>query len=174
MSRKILVVEDDVGLRELVSEVLRDAELVVCESPDGRDALRRIHSGEVFDAILTDIAMPQLDGLAFLKSLRKNSILTPVIILSGLRERSAVLEALRLGAYDFFEKPCDLTKLLNVIKSAAEIGVAIRQLISAVRISEVTLQDEQSRVEVIRFADEVVRTAMANAKLAINPDKKVG
>jgi FixJ family two-component response regulator len=118
--------------------------------------------------------MPQLDGLAFLKSLRKNSILTPVIILSGLRERSAVLEALRLGAYDFFEKPCDLTKLLNVIKSAAEIGVAIRQLISAVRISEVTLQDEQSRVEVIRFADEVVRTAMANAKLAINPDKKVG
>jgi len=170
---KILVVEDDAGLRELICEVLMGKGMEAFQSANGRHALRRIHGCERFDAILTDIVMPELDGLAFLRSLRENSIHTPVVILSGFGNKAAVLEALRLGAYDFFEKPCDLLKLADVVMSAAEIGAAMRQLVSAVRVSEVDEVDVKSRGEVLRTADEVVRIALAHARLVIEQTKKV-
>lgn len=112
---KILLVEDDKGLAELVSEYLRINQFDVTSCCDGNQALHAL-AHEEYDVVLLDIMLPGLDGLEVLRSLRKHAA-TPVIIISARGTDTDKIVGLELGADDYLEKPFNHRELLARIKA---------------------------------------------------------
>lgn len=103
---KVLIIEDDQYIREMYALILKNAGHTVTEAPDGAVGLVEATNGG-YDAILLDLMMPQMDGLTFLKSLKKKPPKQPngpIIVMSNLAYSDAKDEAIELGAADFFVK----------------------------------------------------------------------
>ncbi|WVN41819.1 response regulator [beta proteobacterium MWH-UniP1] len=114
----ILIVDDEIGVRELLSEVLQDEGYAVSLAENAAQA-RDLHSTKHHDLVLLDIWMPDMDGVSLLKEWAAQQRLTvPVIMMSGHATIETAVEATRIGAIDFLEKPIALTKLLQTIESA--------------------------------------------------------
>ncbi|MES1981276.1 MAG: response regulator [Pseudomonadota bacterium] len=116
--KEILVVDDEVGIRELLSEILFDEGYHVSAAENAAQA-RAFRSRQVPDLVLLDIWMPEVDGITLLKEWVAQGLLTmPVIMMSGHGTIETALEATRIGAVDFLEKPIALLKLLDTIAKA--------------------------------------------------------
>jgi DNA-binding NtrC family response regulator len=127
----ILVVDDEVGIRELLSEILSDEGHAVLTAENAA-AARRLRQAEPPDLVLLDIWMPDTDGVTLLKEWSSAGSLTmPVIMMSGHATIDTAVEATRFGALDFLEKPIALARLLNAVKSGLERGRLMRTLRSA-------------------------------------------
>ena len=112
----ILIVDDEVGIRELLSEILHDEGYDVILAEDAAQA-RQARNTARPDLVLLDIWMPDTDGITLLKEWSANGQLTmPVIMMSGHGTIDTAVEATRIGAIDFLEKPITLQKLLAAIK----------------------------------------------------------
>ena len=123
---KILVVDDEVGIRELLSEILGDEghDVVVAENAT---AARREREAARPDMVLLDIWMPDTDGITLLKEWAGNGQLTmPVVMMSGHATIDTAVEATKIGALDFLEKPIGMQKLLGAVKKALERGASLR------------------------------------------------
>lgn len=108
--KKILVIDDSALMRRLVSDIISlEPDMVVTDTAEnGAVAVQYLESGKVFDCILLDITMPQMDGIGFLRSVRmKNISMPPVLVVSSIASKSAkeTIRALELGAFDFVKKP---------------------------------------------------------------------
>jgi DNA-binding NtrC family response regulator len=127
----ILVVDDEVGIRELLSEILSDEGHAVVTAENAAVA-RQARMAETPDLVLLDIWMPDTDGVTLLKEWASNGQLTvPVIMMSGHATIDTAVEATRFGALDFLEKPIALARLLAAVKSGLERGRVMRSLRSA-------------------------------------------
>jgi two-component system nitrogen regulation response regulator NtrX len=116
----ILVVDDEPDIRQLVSDILRDEGYQVAMADNAASARRSLRERRP-DLILLDIWMPDMDGISLLKSWLVNGELPcPVIMMSGHGTVETAVEATRLGAYDFLEKPLSLAKLLLSVEHALE------------------------------------------------------
>src|SRR5690554_4153071 len=116
---RILVVDDEPDIRGLVQEILEDEgyEVQVAENAAAaRDARRRGRP----DLILLDIWMPDVDGVTLLKEWTQEGLRAPVVMMSGHGTVETAVEATRLGAYDYIEKPLSLAKLLLTVERALE------------------------------------------------------
>ncbi|HYD78981.1 MAG TPA: response regulator [Paucimonas sp.] len=112
----ILVVDDEMGIRELLSEILGDEGHVVLSAENARQA-REIRAAETPDLVLLDIWMPDTDGVTLLKEWQRDGLLTmPVIMMSGHATIDTAVEATRIGALNFLEKPIALQKLLKAVQ----------------------------------------------------------
>lgn len=119
---EILVVDDEVGIRELLSEILGDEGHGVLLADGAGEARRLRHACEV-DLVLLDIWMPETDGLTLLKQWSEEGLLTmPVIMMSGHATIDTAVEATRIGALDFLEKPISLQKLLKTVENGLARG----------------------------------------------------
>jgi DNA-binding NtrC family response regulator len=131
----ILVVDDEVGIRELLSEILSDEGHVVMAAENAA-AARRLRQQEPPDLVLLDIWMPDTDGVTLLKEWSAaGSLSMPVIMMSGHATIDTAVEATRFGALDFLEKPIALARLLNAVKSGLERGRLMRTLRAAGSVS---------------------------------------
>src|SRR5262245_35067685 len=120
--QQILVVDDEVGIRELLSEILRDEGYQVRLAENAGEA-RAYRSQTRPDLVLLDIWMPNTDGITLLKEWASAGLLTmPVVMMSGHGTIDTAVEATRLGAYDFLEKPIALQKLLATVGRALKHG----------------------------------------------------
>lgn len=117
VSPHILVVDDEKEIRNLVCEILEDEGYDVAVAEDGRSARQRRESRRP-DLILLDIWMPDVDGVTLLKEWTQNGLDCPVVMMSGHGTVETAVEATRLGAYDFIEKPLSLAKLLLTVERA--------------------------------------------------------
>jgi len=118
----ILVVDDEIGIRELLSEILGDEGHAVMLAESANQARQARETSDP-DLVLLDIWMPDTDGVTLLKEWAANGKLTmPVIMMSGHATIDTAVEATRIGALDFLEKPITLQKLLK----AVEVGLARR------------------------------------------------
>jgi DNA-binding NtrC family response regulator len=118
----ILVVDDEVGIRELLSEILGDEGHVVAVAENAA-AARSKRQAETFDLVLLDIWMPDTDGVTLLKEWAAIGALTmPVIMMSGHATIDTAVEATRIGAMDFLEKPIALQKLLRAVQKGLDRG----------------------------------------------------
>ncbi len=116
----ILVVDDEPDIRHLVQEILEDEGYEVSVAENG-EAARAAHRQRRPDLVLLDIWMPDLDGISLLKEWAEDGQLPmPVLMMSGHGTVETAVEATRLGAYDFIEKPLSLAKLLLTIEHALE------------------------------------------------------
>ena len=120
----ILVVDDEIGIRELLKEILEDSGYRVSTAASAAEADRR-WSSERPDLVLLDLSLPDGDGLALIKSWSsRNKLPIPVIMLSGYASIDSAVEATRLGAQDFLEKPIALNRLLTAVSRALTTAVA--------------------------------------------------
>lgn len=119
---KILVVDDEVGIRELLSEILSDEGHSVLLAENATAARASRARGRP-DLVLLDIWMPDADGITLLKEWATGGQLTmPVVMMSGHGTIDTAVEATRIGAIDFLEKPIALQKLLATVKRALRAG----------------------------------------------------
>jgi DNA-binding NtrC family response regulator len=112
----ILVVDDEMGIRELLSEILGDEGHVVTTAENAQQA-REMRTQGTPDLVLLDIWMPDTDGVTLLKEWQRDGLLTmPVIMMSGHATIDTAVEATRIGALNFLEKPIALQKLLKAVQ----------------------------------------------------------
>ena len=136
----ILVVDDEPDIRTLIKEILEDEGYEVNLAENG-DQARAARNGMDPDLVLLDIWMPDIDGITILKEWAENGHLDcPVIIMSGHGTVETAVEATRLGAYDFLEKPLSLAKLVVTIKNALEASRLQRE--------NLKLRQEQDRCSI--------------------------
>lgn len=125
---KILVVDDEENIRKSLNEILIDEGYEVFLAKDANFA-RKIREKEKIDLILLDIWMPDCDGISLLKEWEKNKqLLCPVIMMSGHGTIDTAIEATKIGAFDFLEKPISLQKLLKTIGSGLKRTIDIKRL----------------------------------------------
>ncbi len=121
---QILVVDDEMGIRELLSEILTDEGHSVTLAENAA-AARKVRSERRPDLVLLDIWMPDTDGISLLKEWSAANLLTmPVVMMSGHGTIDSAVEATRVGAVDFLEKPIALQKLLQTVKKALKHEVS--------------------------------------------------
>jgi len=124
---RILVVDDENEIRTLVQEILADEGYAVDIAANATEA-RAARSQQEPDLILLDIWMPDTDGITLLREwVQPPGLSCPVVMMSGHGTVETAVEATRLGAFDFVEKPLSLAKLLRTVKSALEGGQRKRQ-----------------------------------------------
>ncbi len=116
--QEILVVDDEIGIRELLSEILSDEGYKITLAQNASEA-RNSRNDARPDMVLLDIWMPDTDGITLLKEWASNGQLTmPVVMMSGHGTIDTAVEATRIGAFDFLEKPIALQKLLTTVGRA--------------------------------------------------------
>lgn len=116
----ILVVDDEMGIRELLNEILTDEGHSVV-SAQNADEARKARENLEPDLVLLDIWMPDVDGVTLLKEWSNNGQLTmPVVMMSGHATIDTAVEATRIGAVNFLEKPIALQKLLKTVEQALQ------------------------------------------------------
>jgi DNA-binding NtrC family response regulator len=121
-TKEILVVDDEIGIRELLSEILFDEGYRVHLAENAAQA-RVLRLSNPPDLVLLDIWMPDTDGLVLLKEWAEQQLLSmPVVMMSGHGTIETALEAIRIGATDFLEKPISLQKLLKTVAAALQQG----------------------------------------------------
>lgn len=122
----ILVVDDEIGIRELLSEILGDEGHVV-ELAENANQARQLRESTSPDLVLLDIWMPDTDGVTLLKEWAVRGLLTmPVIMMSGHATIDTAVEATRIGALDFLEKPIALQKLLAAVEKGLQRGQMVK------------------------------------------------
>ncbi len=117
MSEKVLLVDDEQEFLEIMSERMRARGMIVTTTGSADQALSIIEK-ESFDAIIMDFQMPEMDGMEALKAIKKKKPELQIILLTGYATVEKTVEAMKIGATDFLEKPADLEALVEKIKNA--------------------------------------------------------
>lgn len=146
--RRILVVEDDLGIREALRDALEAEDYTVLIAADGREGLE-LGLHEDPDLILLDLMLPRLDGFEVLKRLRADHVATPVLVLTARGLEEDRVRGLDLGADDYMVKPFGLPELLARIRSRLRTWDRERGLDAsrALRFGEVAVDFEARRAE---------------------------
>ena len=127
---RILLVEDDEGLRRGIARALRDSWEEVREAASGEEALAilRDPAVEPFDVVLSDLRLPGADGLAVLRAARERDPRTSVVLVSAHASTAASIEAMREGAFDFVQKPAELEQIELRVARAVEHGRLVAEV----------------------------------------------
>jgi len=108
---RVLVVDDEASIRELLSKTLALAEYEVDTAPDGRAAIERLRLGH-YDLLIADLKMPGLDGLSLIREAKRLKADLPVIIITGFSTESSAIEAVNLGVAGYLTKPFRVPQVL--------------------------------------------------------------
>lgn len=126
MKANVLLVDDEEDFINSLSQRLEVRGLKVTGATRGEEAIELV-DGQEFDAIVLDLSMPGMDGMETLKTIKANHPDAEIIILTGHGTIKTSIEAMKLGAEDFLEKPVDLKELLNKIQEARNKRIVILQ-----------------------------------------------
>jgi len=116
---KILIADDEEPILFGLTELLKEQGYQVSAAHDGKEALDKLTKAN-FDLLLADLKMPKLDGLQILEAIKKENILTEVIIITGKGSIDTAVEAMKAGAYDYLTKPVEPDRLRTIIPKALE------------------------------------------------------
>ena len=115
----ILIIDDERSIRSTLKEILEFEKFTVDLAEDGPEGLKKLMEGE-YDVALCDIKMPKMDGIEVLQKAQEADVETPIVMISGHGNVETAVEAIKLGAYDFIEKPLDLNRTLVTLRNALE------------------------------------------------------
>src|SRR5262245_32825924 len=120
MKPRILIVDDDPGTLASLSRAFALEGYTALTAPSATRALERL-AEETVDAVLSDVVMPEMDGLTFLGRLKERAPHVPVVLMSGQATVDTAVKATRLGALDFVEKPVGLDRLLLTLRNVLRL-----------------------------------------------------
>jgi DNA-binding NtrC family response regulator len=167
---RILVVDDEPNIRELLEEILSEEGYEVTTAADAAHA-RAARREQNYDLTLLDIWMPDTDGISLLKEWSQDGPLGPVVMMSGHGTVDSAVEATRLGALDFIEKPVSLTKLLRTVQKA----LASRRARDTHRQLIPSIPAPVGRSQVLReLRDQVVRIAQHDMHVLFTGESGTG
>jgi two-component system, NtrC family, nitrogen regulation response regulator NtrX len=172
---KILIIDDEAPIRAGLREILEYEGYQVQEAEDGVEGVR-LATKFAFDVIFCDIKMPNLDGLGVLEALGEKQVKSWVVMISGHGTVETAVEALKIGACDFIEKPFDLNRILLSVRHAMEKG----QLLKETERLQRKIQTERSTAivgesEAIRGIVEMICTvAPSDARVLITGGNGTG
>jgi two-component system chemotaxis response regulator CheY len=120
MSKTVLIVDDSASMRQLVSFALRDAGYDVIDAINGKDAMNKLN-GTKIDMVITDLNMPEMDGIEFIKQVRNKSgyKYTPIVMLTTESQESKKQEGKQAGASGWIVKPFTPEQLVDIVKKFA-------------------------------------------------------
>jgi DNA-binding NtrC family response regulator len=136
----ILLVDDEVPFVETMTKRLRKRGLTVGAAYSGQEALKRLAEESSIDVVILDVKMPGMDGIATLKEIKKVYPLVEVIMLTGHATIESAIEGMRLGAFDYLTKPCDLADLVTKASEAKNKKSKHEEKIVEARMKEITLR----------------------------------
>jgi len=175
-SARILVADDDPALRELVAEILLDVGYSVHPVRDGKAAIAAL-SRERFDLIVSDVRMPEADGMAVVRAAQRRQPPTPVILLTAFGSIEGAVEAMRLGAFDYLTKPLSSPAELRELVARALAASAGEPTAAATAAAEAAL-DEPEAVYVDpasrRLLDVMCRVAARDTTVLLLGESGVG
>src|ERR1035437_4655724 len=120
LNDRILVVDDEETIREIVSSMLAGAHFQTRQAASGIEALAILESGEDFDLVLSDLMMAEMDGIALLERAKERYPDMPIVMVTAVHDIQVALQALRNGAYDYLLKPFEREQLLATVRRALE------------------------------------------------------
>ena len=173
MRQTVLVVDDEAGVRSALKGVLGDEGYVVEAVDSGEACLERVAS-QVFDLIVLDIWLPGVDGLDTLTTLRERAVDTQVVMISGHGSIEAAVRAIKLGAFDFLEKPLSLEKTVLVVRNALRqrrLEVENRTLRADADRRQAMVGDSQA---IVRLREQIAMAAPTNGRVLIHGENGTG
>ena len=114
----VMLVDDEVPFVETMTKRLKKRELNVISAHSGQEALDTLKGHRNLDVVILDVKMPGMDGIEALSEIKKLNPLTEVIMLTGHATVETAIEGMKLGAYDYLMKPCDLEQLMSKVTEA--------------------------------------------------------
>lgn len=123
---KILIIDDEKAIRNALRDILEHEKHTVDEAEDGAAGFEKAKKGG-YDVILCDIKMPKMDGLEFLQKLMAHDDDVPVVMISGHGTIDTAVEALKKGAFDFIEKPPNISRILVSVRNALDRKVLVQE-----------------------------------------------
>ncbi|MEX0600399.1 MAG: sigma-54 dependent transcriptional regulator [Rhodothermales bacterium] len=173
----ILVVDDEPSIRRTLREILEYEDFEVDEAVDGEEALDKMRANQ-YDVVMLDVKMPKQDGMEVLETVRDEIPDLPVIMISGHGTIETAVEATKLGAFDFIEKPPDLNRMLVTVRNAmdrGELEVANRRMRQAIEQFEGELTPILGESPAItRIKETIERVAPSEARVLITGEPGTG
>jgi two-component system, NtrC family, nitrogen regulation response regulator NtrX len=170
----ILIIDDEPGIRKTLASILEDEKYKVFTSEDalaGIETLKR----EVIDLIFLDVLLPKLGGIKALEQIRKEWPITEIIMISGHASIDMAVRAVKLGAFDFLEKPLSLEKVLTVCRNALAIKDLREENKTLKRISNFASEDIIGTSEVAKkIRETVIQAAASDARILITGENGSG
>ena len=146
----ILVVDDEPDIREVICMHLAVLGVELIEAGDGQQALDILRSCKV-DVVVSDISMPHMTGLMLLSGMRAEQLVQPFIFLTAFASHETTVQALRLGAFDFVEKPCDASVLLGPVKEALRVAGEMQRLSGPLSRDKLEAKRNINMLRTLRF-----------------------
>lgn len=165
---RVLVVDDEKVIREILADFLSLEGFFVATAPDGLSALERL-AQESFDMVISDLKMPNLGGLELLEQIQQNHENVLVVIMTGFGTVETAIEAMKKGAYDYILKPFNVEEVIHIVHRGLETqrliseNIRLREIVSLQELS-LELQATLSLKEVI---DSTLAKCIANAGCAL-------
>lgn len=171
----ILVVDDEASIRRTLREILEYEDFAVDEAVDGEEALEKIRENR-YDLVLLDIKMPKKDGMEVLAEVGNE---VPVVMISGHGTIETAVEATKMGAFDFVEKPPDLNRLLVTLRNALDRG---QLAVENQRMRQTIVEHQEGEITPIlgtspaiqRIKDTIERVAPTEARILITGEPGTG
>jgi len=158
---KILVVDDEPGIRDLICDALNMSNFKTYQSPDGLSALSSIRRDR-FDLLILDINMPKLDGLSLLEKIRNEGSETPAILLSARGERLDINQGLKIGADDYMTKPFSIEELVLRVRAILKRTSSTKMNSRNLQCGPITMEIEKHQV---RFKNEIIEMSPTEFRL---------
>ncbi len=173
---KIIIIDDERGIRNTLREILADEGHEVEVAENGKQGLEMAQA-KAYDLIFSDIKMPEMDGLELLKALKEGeeTAETPVVMISGHGDVETAVQALKMGAYDFLLKPLDLNRILITTKNALEsknLKQETKQLRRKVVAKGATMVGESAAI--MRVREIINKVAPTEARVLITGPNGTG
>jgi DNA-binding NtrC family response regulator len=140
MSTVILLVDDEVGFVETFSKRLKKRNFTIFTAHSGIEALEVLKAQKQIDIVILDVLMPEMDGIETLKAIKQNFPLVEVIMLSGHATIESAIEGMKIGAFDYLMKPCDMDDLTAKVKDAKQKKRVHEQKIIDAHLKEISLR----------------------------------
>ena len=169
----ILIVDDEPGVRSSLSGVLRDEGYSVDAVDSGEACLQRL-AAQTYDVILLDIWLPGMDGLATLTRMRERQFDAQVVIISGHGNVESAVRAIKMGAFDFVEKPLSLEKTMLVVRNALrQRSLEAENLVLRAKVDAQHLMIGES-YGMVQLRDQVATAAPTNGRVLIFGENGTG
>lgn len=160
---KVLLIEDEASIRAVLKDILKDQKelkLEVDEAKDGAEGLAKLESGQ-YDLAFCDIKMPKMDGMEVLQKAKEKGIATTFIMISAHGTTEIAVDATKMGAYDFLQKPPDLNRLLITLRNALDKTNLVKEtktLKKKVSEKYQIIGKSKSIVEILEMVEKVAPT----------------
>ena len=173
--KKILIIDDQKAIRNTLKEILEYEKHAVYVAEDGKIGLQMTIENN-YDLIFCDIKMPNLDGIEFLKKVIEEKIISPVIMISGHGDIETAVQTLKIGAYDYIEKPLDLNRVLTSVKNAFDNrllkkeNLSLKKKIKAISNTEIIGESDQIK----SIKELILKVADSDARILITGSNGTG